>query len=192
MELIFIRHGQGEHTVDVPDSLQLTNPSLTVTGFRQAERLRYVLPLTAQDVLIVSPTLRTLQTASIWSAAIKCRKMIHSLAGPRIFPNRLNAVTLPCDKLLDLAQLQNDFPNFTIAPDLPPSLWTEGINTLSEDKFAKLAGEFIGFFRSLECGKIFIVTHDGTITSYRQQISNEKLTREDFLGETKWIRLMIK
>lgn len=192
MELIFIRHGQGEHTVNLPDSLQLADPSLTAKGFSQAEKLRSTLSLTAEDLLIVSPTLRTLQTATIWSADIACQKIVHPLAAPRIFPTRLNAATLPCDKLLELERLQSDFPNFSLAPDLSLSLWSEGINTLSEDEFADLAEEFIGFCQSFKCRKVYIVTHDGTITSYRQKMLNQKFTREDFLEETEWIRLVVE
>ncbi|WP_328822948.1 histidine phosphatase family protein [Planococcus soli] len=189
--MIFIRHGQGEHTVNLPDSLHLTNPSLTLKGISQTEKLRTSLPLNAKDVLIVSPTLRTLQTASIWSAGIACQKIIHPLAGPRIFPARSNAATLPCDRLLDLDRLQSEFQNFTFAPDMSSCFWPEGINTLSEDGFSQLAEKFIGFCRSFECRKVYIVTHDGTITSYRQKILNQKLTREDFLGETEWIQLVV-
>lgn len=190
--MIFIRHGQGEHTVNLPDSLHLTNPSLTFKGISQAGKLRTSLPLNAKDMLIVSPTLRTLQTASIWSAGIACQKFIHPLAGPRIFPARSNAATLPCDRLLDLKRLQSDFQNFIFAPDSSSCLWPEGINTLPEDGFDQLAEDFIGFCQSFKSRKVYIVTHDGTITSYRQKISNQKLTREDFLGETEWIQLVVE
>ncbi|ANU11042.1 histidine phosphatase family protein [Planococcus antarcticus DSM 14505] len=192
MELIFIRHGQGEHTVNLPDSLQRANPSLTINGISQAERLKSSLPLTAKDVLIVSPTLRTLQTASIWSGNIACRKIVHPLLAPRIFPARMGAATLPCDELLDLERLQNEFGNFTAAANVAHSLWSKGINTLSEDEFSSLAEQFIGFCRNFKRGRIYLVTHDGTITSYRKTILGQAFTREDFLGETEWIQLVVE
>ena len=40
MEIIFIRHGQGEHTVDLPGSLQIQDLSLTQKGVNQAETLQ--------------------------------------------------------------------------------------------------------------------------------------------------------
>ena len=83
MELIFIRHGQGEHTLNLQESLGSINPSLTNVGRLQAKRLRSSLPLTPEDALIVSPTLRTHQTASIWSESIDCCKIVHPLAAPR-------------------------------------------------------------------------------------------------------------
>jgi broad specificity phosphatase PhoE len=57
VELIFIRHGQGEQTLNLPESLYLSYPSLTIEGKMQAKKLRSTLTLTPEDVLMVSPTL---------------------------------------------------------------------------------------------------------------------------------------
>jgi len=190
--LIFIRHGQGEHTLNLPESLHLSNASLTIQGRMQAKNLRSTLPLTPEDVLIVSPTLRTLQTASIWSENMECDRVVHPLVAPRIFPARLAATTLPCDELLDLERLRYEFPDFVLAPNLTSSLWSTGINVLSEDEFNLLTEEFIGFCRSFQRERIYIITHDGTITSYRQKISGQQLTREDFLQETEHFRLVVE
>ncbi|WP_339195881.1 hypothetical protein MKY27_14020 [Solibacillus sp. FSL R5-0449] len=40
MELVFIRHGEGEHTLDIPNSLHIENPSLTAKGIEQAKLLK--------------------------------------------------------------------------------------------------------------------------------------------------------
>jgi len=176
VELIFIRHGQGEHTVNLPESLGMINPSLTTVGRIQAIGLRTALPLTSDDALIVSPTLRTLQTASIWSGSIDCCKVVHPLVAPRIFPARVAATTLPCDELRSLEKLRDEFPSFDPASNLPSSLWSTGINVISD----------------LQRERIYIVTHDGTITSYRQKISDQPLTRDDFLEETEWVQLVVE
>lgn len=189
MELIFVRHGQGDHTESMPDSLQKTNPSLTREGIKQVEQLRSKLPLTSEDVLIVSPTLRTLQTAWIWSEKACCQKFAHPLVGPRIFPVRPAAKTLPCDELMDTDKLKEDFPTFEMAENLSSVLWSEGINVLPETEYRKLTKEFIAYCKSFKREKIYIVSHDGTITSYRQTILEEPLTREDFLGEAHWSRV---
>lgn len=191
MELIFVRHGQGEHTESLPNSLQKTNSPLTDEGIKQAKQLRFELPLTSEDVLIVSPTLRTLQTALIWSDKTACRKVVNPLVGPRIFPVRTAAETLPCDVLMDTVRLVNDFPAFDKAENLSPSLWSEGINVLSNTEYCELTREFIAYCKSLKCEKVYIVSHDGTITSYRQTILGKPLTREDFLGEAQWFRVSI-
>src|SRR5690606_22633227 len=112
MELIFIRHGQGTHTSNLPNSLGMRNPSLTSKGMDQAKKLRSALPLTAEDVVVVSPTLRTLQTASVWSRNVDCIKVVHPLAAPRIFPAHADAVTSRCDELLDTQTMQEEFPAF--------------------------------------------------------------------------------
>ncbi|TCP28742.1 broad specificity phosphatase PhoE [Scopulibacillus darangshiensis] len=184
MELVFIRHGQGEHTLDLPHSLQIENPSLTAEGAEQARLLRYQKPLTNKDIIMISPIRRTLQTASIWSENINCRKIVNPLVSPRVFPIHKESDTLPCDKIMDLEVIKNDFPTYEIEMNLPLNLWTEGINVLSESEFLILAKEFISYCKQFQKEKIYLVSHDGTITSYRQMLSGKKLTREDFPKET--------
>lgn len=191
MELFFIRHGEGEHTLNVPDSLMVNSPSLTDYGMKQAGNLKNTLALTPQDVVIASPTLRTLQTARIWSEGVDCRKFVSPYVGPRIFPVRLQASTLPCDELLDVGRIQSDFSSFHFMPSINSSLWAKGINTLSEEDFRLIANVFVLMCQGFQYKRIFIVTHDGTITSYRQIYSEKLLTREDFLKETEWFRLLI-
>ena len=192
MELIFVRHGQGTHTEQLPASLQLSDPPLTIVGIHQAEKLRTLLPLHEEDVLIVSPTRRTLQTADIWSEHVNCRKIVHPLLGPRIFPLRPDATTLPCDALVDLAYLDRNFPSFEISANLQPQLWQEGINLMPASEFVVLADQFIKYCKTLHHQKVHLVSHDGTITSYRQMISGQNLSRQDFLQETEWIGLTYK
>ncbi|MGH2318017.1 histidine phosphatase family protein [Planococcus sp. SE5232] len=191
MELVFIRHGQGQHTANLPESLNVANPSLTKIGKNQAKDLRISHPLAKKDVLIVSPTLRTLQTADLWSGNIECLKIVHPLVAPRIFPSRSAAGTLPCDELLSFGRFAEEFPHFHPAPNLPSSLWETGINVLPEGEFSRLAEAFIDFCQSLKKDKAYIVTHDGTITSYRQELSGLVLTRADFLEETESYRLIV-
>lgn len=85
MKLVFVRHGEGEHTKDLPLSLQAVNPPLTGVGKKQAKLLQCDVPLQEKDILIASPTLRTLQTAAIWSAAVACQKIVHPYI-PAYFP----------------------------------------------------------------------------------------------------------
>lgn len=191
MELLFVRHGQGEHTLNLPDSLQLVNPPLTKQGMSQAKTLKATIPLTPEDIIIVSPTVRTLQTASIWSEDTECLRMVHPSVGPRLFPLRTDAKTLACDVTLDRKTIQDKFPIFSYPSNLSSYLWLTDINILSQDDFDVLAEEFIGFCRSFKRDKIYIVTHDGTITSYRQKYTELQLTREDFLVETESINLIV-
>lgn len=67
MKIIFIRHGQGEHTLSPPESLQMSDATLTEKGVQQAQQLKQTFPLTNKDIIIISPTRRTIETALIWA-----------------------------------------------------------------------------------------------------------------------------
>jgi len=57
-------------------------------------------------------------------------------------------------------------------------------------EFGKLAEKFINRCKKLQRERGYIVlSHDGTITSYRQIISGKNITREDFPKETGWFRI---
>ena len=188
MELIFVRHGQGEHTLDIPSSLQITDPSLTIKGVNQAKLLRNQIPLTNKDIIIISPIRRTLETAFIWSENIDCRKIVSPIVSPRMFPILPDRSTLPCDKIINLEIIKNDFPTFEFDMKVPLHIWSNGINVLPESEFIKVAENFISDCKQLQKEKIYIVSHDGTITSYCQMISGQSLTRKDFPQETEWFQ----
>ncbi len=184
MKLVFVRHGEGEHTKDLPSSLQMLNPSLTDEGRDQAGFIQYNVSLQETDILIASPTLRTLQTAAIWSEKVACQKIVHPYASPRIFPYREGAKTLPCDHIVDQGVITNLFPHFSIEKSTNKQLWTEGINIISENRFQQIVDEFLLWCCELGAERICIVSHDGTITAYRQYLQKVVLTRSDFLKET--------
>ena len=189
MDLVFIRHGQGEHTLNLPSSLHLPDPSLTFKGIEQAKLLRDQLPLTTKDIIIISPTRRTIETSLIWSEHVNCRKIVSPIVSPRMFPIRPGSNTLSCDKILSKEVIKSDFPYVEIDQILNLNLWSDGINTLPEIEFRILAEKFIMKWKELKKDKIFIVSHDGTITSYRQMISGKSLSRKDFLQETEWVQI---
>ncbi|EMY5503687.1 histidine phosphatase family protein [Bacillus cereus group sp. N14] len=184
MKLVFVRHGEGEHTKDLPSSLQVLHPPLTDEGKNQAKLLQCNVPLQETDILIVSPTRRTLQTAAIWSEKVTCQKIVHPYVSPRIFPYREGAKTLPCDDIVDQGIITNLFPHFSIEKSTNKQLWTEGINTISENSFQQIVDEFLLWCYELGTERICIVSHDGTITAYRQYLQKVVLTRYDFLQET--------
>lgn len=184
MKLVFVRHGEGEHTKDLPSSLQMLNPSLTDEGRDQAGFIQYNVSLQETDILIASPTLRTLQTAAIWSEKVACQKIVHPYASPRIFPYREGAKTLSCDHIVDQGVITNLFPHFSIEKSTNKQLWTEGINIISENRFQQIVDEFLLWCCELGAERICIVSHDGTITAYRQYLQKVVLTRSDFLKET--------
>ena len=189
MEIIFIRHGQGEHTLDIPRSLQHCDPPLTPLGIEQARLLKTQFPLFKEDVIFISPIRRTLETAIVLSENVNCRKIVSPLVSPRMFPILPHKKTLPCDKILDLERIRTEYPTFELDQDSPTELWSNGINTMDELTFEVLARSFIRKCKQLNKERIYIISHDGTITSYRQIITGQVLSREDFPSETGWFQL---
>lgn len=119
------------------------DPPLTRVGKAQAKLLQRDISLQEADILIVSPTLRTLQTATIWSAKVACQKLVHPYVSPRIFPYREGAKTLPCDYIVDRGMITKLFPHFSIEKSSNNQLWKEGINTISENSFQQIVDEFL-------------------------------------------------
>lgn len=63
MEIVFVRHAQPQW---VKDGLAVDDPPLTEVGFRQADRLAEQLAAEEFDEILVSPLVRTRQTATPW------------------------------------------------------------------------------------------------------------------------------
>jgi broad specificity phosphatase PhoE len=189
MELVFIRHGQGEHTLEPPKSFQLSDPSLTEIGILQAMKLRKALPLSADDVIIISPMRRTIQTAINWVGNVNCQMIVHPVVGPRMFPLLSTDKAFKCDDTLGMGAIEVDYPQLRLV-DLPEKVWKRGINAIAEEEFCLLAKQFLEWCRQLDKNTIYIVSHDGTITSHRAQLG-ESVTRKDFLGETGFYRVEI-
>lgn len=62
MEFIFIRHGHGEHLNDYPNRLNTLHPSLTEYGKFQVTQLRNEINIDPDDLVLVSPAKRTIET----------------------------------------------------------------------------------------------------------------------------------
>lgn len=188
MEITFIRHGQGEHTLSLPGSLQLEDPSLTEAGKEQARSLSTVFPVTKDDLVVVSPVRRTLQTASLIAGESGCRRVVHPLVSPRMFPQKPGAVTLPCDRMLDLKTIRNEFPDFEVKFGMDLDMWASGINVMPHDEFSEWADIFLRWIEDQGAHHVYVVSHDGTITAYRERLRRETLSRADFLNDAGWIR----
>src|SRR5690349_20601596 len=83
MELIFIRHGHGEHLNDYPNQLNMIHPGLTEHGKTQVSGLRTQLRCDLDDVILVSPTKRTIETALILTDHSNI--LVTPVVGPRMF-----------------------------------------------------------------------------------------------------------
>ncbi|AOZ90992.1 phosphoglycerate mutase family protein [Paenibacillus crassostreae] len=189
MELIFIRHAQGEHTVNLPVSLDIRNPGLTKTGIEQSRILANKFILKPEDIVIVSPTRRTIETANIFINEEKIKKYISPLIGPRMFPQNPEWLTLACDEIYCSGDIEELYKEFEVV-DFNEDLWTEGINTINERLFEELVERFIDWIKTFET-TVYLITHDGTINNYRQILEERNLTRTDFLKETEWYKVIL-
>ncbi|WP_239984629.1 histidine phosphatase family protein [Lentibacillus sediminis] len=145
--------------------------------------------MSENDLIVVSPTRRTLQTAFIWSNDIQCEKIISPMVSPRLFPQKTEGHTLPCDEIMGIEKIGNEFSTFILDQHSPTDLWTKGINTMPDQEFRILVERLLSCCKQRSKDKVYIVSHDGTITSYRQLISNLSFSREDFLIEGGWVNV---
>ncbi|WP_226577304.1 histidine phosphatase family protein [Halobacillus litoralis] len=185
MELIFVRHAQGEHTINPPDSLHHLHPSLTSKGRSQAEQLQSELPLTSSDLLVLSPMKRTIETAMIWSEGSGADVIISPMADPRMFPQKPGWEALPCDQTIEKSRIEQEF---YIDDFSSTSLWEKGINRMPGDDFQIAAESFLNWLKNHGKERVCMVSHDGTITSFREIIQGCSFTRKDFLTDGGWVR----
>lgn len=189
MELIFIRHAQGEHTINLPKSLDISHPGLTEIGKQQTRLLADQFTLKSEDIVIASPTRRTIETANIFIDSLEVRKYISPLIGPRMFPQNSKWITLECDEIYSSDDIEQLYRGFEVV-DLNEDLWTEGINTINERLFKELVERFIDWIKTFK-STVYLISHDGTINNYRQILEERDLTRSDFLREAGWHKVIL-
>ncbi|MDN8592638.1 histidine phosphatase family protein [Paenibacillus sp. 11B] len=179
MGITFIRHGHAEHLLNYPHQLNHLHPGLTEQGKRQATELRKQIKILSEDVVLVSPTKRTIETALLLTSGDKLT--VCPLVGPRMFPQNPEFPVLRCDQIYSKDELNAQYTGLRIL-DYELDCWVDGINRMEEHQFAVYAGRLVQWCR--EHGeRTFIISHDGTITSYRAFLGEKGLTRTDFLGE---------
>ncbi|WP_164545581.1 histidine phosphatase family protein [Paenibacillus albus] len=194
MEIIFVRHGQGVHNTNIPDRLNTVNPHLTERGRQQVTALKSEFAFHEDDVFIVSPTIRTIETVNIMSSDLNSpHKYVSPLVGPRMFPMPSNpeAFASKCDLNYPLCEITKDHSDFIVLEEDNQQLWNLGVNTLKESEFIPLGWSLINWLKKLAAKRVFIVAHDGTITNYRILLGESGLTRSDFLGEAGWYKMNI-
>jgi broad specificity phosphatase PhoE len=153
VDLIFIRHGYGEHLIDYPNQLDTLHPGLTEYGVYQINQLREHISIFSDDVVIVSPTKRTIQTAQLLTQTNEF------IVSPYV----------------------GNYKEVTIL-DFGLNDWGEGINRIDQELFEGYGKQLLEWCLSIG-NRIIIISHDGTITNYRLLLGEKGLTRKDFLGE---------
>ena len=187
MEFIFIRHGHGEHLNDYPNRLNTLHPSLTEYGKFQVTQLRDKIIFNSDDLVLVSPTKRTIETAMMLKNSLDF--IITPLVGPRMFPQNPEFPFLACDHILSKTEITNLYGDAEIL-DFNLDCWEEGINRIDQDVFEGYAKQLLDWIGD-RYNKIFIISHDGTITNYRILLGEKGLTRKDFLGEAGVYKMIV-
>lgn len=190
MELIFVRHGQGEHNLDVPGRLERKHPRLTEQGRKQVLERRQRLGMTENDLFVVSPTVRTIETLKLLTRGMKeARMWVSPLLGPRMFPQNPEWTTLPCDISLTRQETQAAYPRLRLRTEDDEERWRLGINDRPQAEFEAEASELLRWMRQQGNSRVFAVSHDGTIQAYRELLGEKGLSRDDFLGEAGMYRI---
>lgn len=187
MEFIFIRHGHGEHLNDYPNRLNILHPSLTEYGKFQVKQLRNEIIIDPDALVLVSPTKRTIETAAILKNSMDF--IISPFVGPRMFPQNPEFPFLTCDQILSKTEITNLYGDTEIL-NFNLDCWKEGINRIEQNIFEGYAKRLLGWIGE-SYKKIFIISHDGTITNYRILLGEKGLTRKDFLGEAGVYRMKL-
>lgn len=187
MEFVFIRHGHGEHLNDYPNRLNTLHPSLTEYGKFQVTQLQTLLTIDPNDLVLVSPTKRTIETAMIIENDMDF--VVTPLVGPRMFHQNPKLPFLACDHILSKSEITNLYGDIEIL-DFNLKCWNEGINRIEQDIFEGYAKQLLNW-TSENYKKVFMISHDGTITNYRILLGERGLTRKDFLGEAKVYRMKL-
>ncbi|UOK65070.1 phosphoglycerate mutase family protein [Paenibacillus sp. CF095] len=179
MDITFIRHGHGEHLKDYPNQLNCLHPGLTELGKSQVIALREQVVFAPEDVILVSPTKRTIETAQLLIPN-KNLVFLSPLVGPRMFPQS-PVVPFVCDQTYSKEELSHQYTDLRMV-ELGLDCWEESINQMDARRFKILAEQLLEWCRQ-QSGNTFIISHDGTISNYRMVLGEEGVTKSDFLGE---------
>jgi broad specificity phosphatase PhoE len=182
LEIVFIRHGEGEHLLDLPRSLEMKHPRLTPRGRAQVEALRPSVEVTDDDLVLASPTPRTIETAEILCGGGFPLKYVCPAVRPRMFPQGPNINPLLCDDIFEPDVLRREFPRYQLHPvEADSELWL-GINKISAARFAQAVTELLLWCKAVGRPRVIVVSHDGTIHNFREFFGETNLTRASFLG----------
>ena len=104
MKIYFIRHGQGVHNIETPDNINwnIKFPKLTNLGIEQSLNVKNKIDIDNIDLVVVSPLMRTLQTAEYIFG--KNKKKIISIEHIKEY------IRNPCDYREPKMLLENRFP----------------------------------------------------------------------------------
>lgn len=187
MEIVFVRHGHAEHLNDYPNQLNLLHPGLTDYGKMQVDQLRTRIIVHRDDLMLVSPTRRTIETALLLTDYADFT--VTPLVGPRMFPQNPEFPVLLCDTIYNKNDILSMYKHVKTL-DVDADCWRSSINQMEMPLFEKCARQLLHWAKN-NYERAFIISHDGTITNYRILLGEKGLAGEDFLGEAGLYKMKI-
>jgi hypothetical protein len=108
-----------------------------------------------------------------------------------MFPLHPEQHTLLCDYIMSAKSVKKQFPEFSVVHDHYWGLSNEGINRAEPDLFESVTEQFLAWALERRVPRLFVISHDGTITHYRERLTGESLRREHFLGDAAYTALTV-
>ena len=159
--LYWIRHGTAEHNILYKKYgekiyFKYRDTSLVLRGVEQAQKLRSTFNLNEIDIVLVSPLLRTLQTATtIFKDDVKIIAIDELLEYPQNYHL--------CNHRKDKSVLKNVFPNVDFSRIKECSTWTDKKETIDQ---LKLRLKFLyNWIKLTNFQNIAIVSHNTLIAT---------------------------
>ena len=175
----FLRHAQGLHNIAGEANYlnymkkEFMDSPLSEGGVKQCQQLCAQCEKTSQydsniDLLVISPLLRTLQTASFTFPFL-----INKIPWLALDELREQTGIHPCDKRIPISLRSKDFAyvNFqNVLNDVDPLYHKYTLSREPANHVAKRGGEFIDWLSSREEENILVVTHSAFLTHFFDQV----------------------
>jgi len=176
LEIVLVCHGQGEHSLQPPASLEVVHPALTALGRTQAAALRERLQPTPRDAIVAGPTLRALQTAAIATEGTGAVVFVSPYLGPRTFPfpeddAEVCAITSLSDYILSAKSVKKQFPAFRVLHDHYRGITNEGVGRMDRERFRGSVERLVAWAVGLRRARLLAFSHGGTIAHYRELLA---------------------
>jgi len=156
------------------------HPGLTDYGRYQIDQLKELVSIQAGDIVLVSPTRRTIETAEQLFPGRSY--YVSPYVGPRMFPQNPELEALLCDVVYSRDEVLKQKRTHCIVDFMDTEWEADGINRIADKVFEEYAAQLLNWCKE-RARRVFVISHDGTITNYRIYLGEKGLTRKDFLGE---------
>ena len=164
MNIFFVRHAEGIHNIiqENNQNLNIKQPPLSQKGRDQAKQLNKELLKLDIDIVLISPTTRTLQTS-----IIACNNIDVELIA---YPAIREVLHNPCDYRKFKSILQNNF----ISVDFSLILHNDPLKLYEEDDLIyKRCDDFYEYLQNLNYKNVVVISHNGFIYRFLKKYGDK-------------------